>query len=281
LKFGIAFQTKGIVGFINGATIPLFAGTTLGRYELGIVTWSQNTAFFPLKLVEILGRVNFPLLSRMQHDPRAFARTLEQSIQICAVVTFFFVALFVGLGPSIVSVMFGNRWVPALPTLYVFAAVLSIGFLAPIIGGALDAIGKPQIVTRLALGWTLLNWIAVVVAMQIKQSALSFSLGYGVHVVVGNLVVVMIVKRLVPDARFFPRLRAGVIASVVTGATGRWLLLGWSRQGPAQLSVSILAAAATFLAVLALFDRTAITELLSLVRRKKDTELGHGSEQNE
>ena len=269
LKFGMLFQAKTVVGFVNGATIPLFAGTMLGRYELGLVTWSQNTAFFPMKLVEILGRVNFPLLARMQHDRRAFARTLEQSIQICAVVTFFFVALFVGLGPSIVAVAFGDRWIPAIPTLYVFAVVLSIGFLSPIIGGALDAIGKPAIGTRLAVGWTALNWVVVVSAMHLWRTALSFSLAYSVHVVVGNLVVIMIVKRLVPDARFFPRLRAGVLAAAVTGVVNRWLLQPWSATGPAPLVGSIVVSAAMFLAVLALFDRSAVRELASLFRRKE------------
>jgi len=83
--------------------------------------------------------VNFPLLSRLQDDREAFARSIERTIQVCATVTLLFVALFMGLGPAVVQAIFGDKWMPALPTLYVFAAAISVGFLVPIISGALDA----------------------------------------------------------------------------------------------------------------------------------------------
>ena len=268
LKFGLAYQAKNVIGFANGAVMPLYAGRALGQYPLGIVTWSQNTAFFPLKLVEILSRVNFPLLSRLQHDKAAFARTLERTIHVCATVTFLFVALFLGLGPSLVHVIYGDKWLPALPTLYVFTCAISIGFMVPIVNGALDAIGRLRIMMLLGLGWTLLNWIAVTITMQFTGSAFTFALGYCVHILFGNLAVVFVVKRLIPEAKLWPRIRAGMLCALVTWLVARWLLLPWA-QGILSLTAAVLAAIAVFALAIAVFDRSALLELWAMMRKRR------------
>jgi PST family polysaccharide transporter len=266
LKFGVVFQAKHIIGFVNGAVMPLYAGRALGSYALGIVTWSQNTAFFPLRIVDILGRVNFPLLSRLQHDERAFAQSLERTIQVCATVTLLFVALFLGLGPMVVQVIYGDKWMPALPTLYVFAVAISVGFLVPIINGALDAIGQPRVMMRLGIYWAILNWSVVTAVMQFRSGAFSFSLAYCVHVLFGNLAAVFAVRKLVPAAHLWPRIRAAGVSATVAALFARGALLPWI-TGPLTLTVTVLAVTAVYGAVVALLDRSALVELRAIVQR--------------
>jgi PST family polysaccharide transporter len=267
LRFGLTFQAKHLVGFVNAAVMPLYAGTALGPYALGIVTWSQNTAFLPLQIVDILARVNFPLLSRLQHDRQAFADTLQRTIQVCATVTLFFVALFLGLGPAIVGVVYGDKWLPALPTLYVFAVAISIGFVVPIMSGAFDAIGKPHVMMRLGIAWTLLNWVAVFVAMHFRASALSFTLGYCVHILFGNLAVIFVVKSLLPGTRLWPRIRAGIATALGVAAITRFALLPWAK-GPFTLSAAVLCSVGAFVLLLALLDREGLGMLVAMMRKK-------------
>lgn len=267
LSFGLTFQAKNIVGFANAAVMPLYAGTALGAYALGIVSWSQNTAFFPLQIVSILARVNFPLLSRLQHEPAEFVRTLGRTVKVCATVSLLFIGLFIGLGPALVRLIFGPQWVPALPTLYVFSLSLTIGFIVPIMGGALDALGHPKVMMRLSIGWTIINWLAVTLAMQLRADALSFAVGYCVHIVIGNLAVVFAVRRLLPEARIWRQMRAGVLGAVGIAALGRWVVLPWS-SGPASLVVGVLVVVGAFAALLALLDREGLADLTSMLRRK-------------
>src|SRR5262249_41649213 len=126
----------------------------LGQGALGYINWAQATAYFPLRLVDVIGRVTFPLYSRLQGDQVTFGRSLERSVHVCAMGTLFFWGLGVGLGPNIVEVMYGDKWIPALPIFYVYVTGISIGFLSPLIAPALDALGKPQIMARLSIGWT-------------------------------------------------------------------------------------------------------------------------------
>jgi O-antigen/teichoic acid export membrane protein len=265
LTFGVVFQAKHIIGFVNGAVMPLYAGRALGSYALGIVTWSQNTAFFPLRVVDILGRVNFPLLSRLQHDPQAFARSLERTIQLCATITLLFVALFLGLGPAIVQIIYGQKWVPALPTLYVFATAISVGFLVPIINGALDALGQPRVMMRLGMYWTVLNWTAVTIVMQFREDGLSFSLAYCIHILFGNLAAVFAVKKLLPGTRLWPRVLTASIAALAAAMIARFALLPWA-TGPLTLSAAALATTALFGVTVALLDRSVLADLRAMVQ---------------
>jgi PST family polysaccharide transporter len=271
IKFGAVFQAKHVIGFINGAVMPLYAGRALGSFSLGIVTWSQNTAFFPLRIVDILGRVNFPLLSRLQHDRRAFAQSFERTIQVCATITLLFVALVLGLGPAVVEVIYGDKWVPALPTFYVFAVAISVGFLVPIINGALDAIGQPRIMMRLGMYWAGINWAAVTTVMHFRSDPLAFSIAYCVHILFGNLAAVFAVKKVLPDAHVWPRIRAAGASAVVTAVVGRTLLLPLSR-GPVTLSLAILGITAAFAGMVALLDKTVLVELRVMMRGQRSAE---------
>ena len=84
VRFGATYQLKNIIGLACGAIAPIYAGRALGQAQLGFIDWAQRTAFFPLKLVEIMARVSFPLYSRLQGDRGAFADALGRSVQICA-----------------------------------------------------------------------------------------------------------------------------------------------------------------------------------------------------
>jgi PST family polysaccharide transporter len=272
LRFGIAFQTKNAIGFVNGATMPVLGGRFLGAREFGLVSWSQNTAWFSLKLVEILARVNFPLFSRLQDQPEEFARTLERSVRLCAVATFFMVSIFLGLGPGLIQVLYGERWLDALPMLYVFALVITIGFVSPIFAGALDAVGRPQIVMRLSVVWTVVNWLALTVAMWLSPTKLAFALGLSVHVVLGNLAVIVVMKQMFPSTRFLPVVRACIVACALVAVAARFLALPWVR-GPVTLVLALTGSAAMFALVYAAIDLRGARAAIDNLRRKPSSAL--------
>jgi len=165
-------------------------------------------------------------------------------------------------------VIYGEKWLPALPTLYVFTYTASISFLIPIINGALDALGKPRIMMLLGLAWTVLNWAAVTVVMQIRSDAFWFAIGFCIHTVLGSLAVWMVVKHFIPEANLWSRIRGGLAAGVVTAITAHWLLLPWA-NGVFSLTAAVLVALAVFVGSCAVLDRSALVELLSMLRKRK------------
>jgi O-antigen/teichoic acid export membrane protein len=167
-------------------------------------------------------------------------------------------------------VIYTAKWLPSLPLLYVYAAAISIGFLSPLIASALDALGKPQIIFRLALLWTALNWLVVSLAMLEWRTPLAFAIACSVHVVVGNLAVVIVLKRMLPHVQFWPRLRGAVIAMGALAIAGRFAIDRWI-DGVGTLVLAILLALVLFLGVLFALDRAALKDVLALVRNKGRT----------
>jgi PST family polysaccharide transporter len=269
MHFGVRFQAKSLVGFLSSAIAPVYAGRVLGQAQLGFINLGQSTAYFPLRLVEVMARVSFPLFSRLQGEPQAFAKALERGVVVSAMGTLFFVGLVAGLGPNLLIVVYGQKWMPALPLLYVYAGALSVGFLFPVVSPALDALGKVGVNLRLSIGWAVSISLCVALLTP-RWGSLGFAIGYCVPMVLGNLIVVVILKRLVPDARLWPRVRALIVGGCAVALVGHFVLARFATR-PISFSLSVLASAVIFLAVVGLLDRSAIGELLSLIRPKRST----------
>lgn len=275
LRFGLPFQAKNFIGFANGAVTPLFAGAVLGPAAVGLIGWGQQLAYLPLRLVEAIARVSFPLYARMQFEPAALARVVERSLQFAAFGVFFSTAILLTGGAQITTIVFSAQWLPGLLALYAFSAVLVVGFVSPVIGAAFDALGRPGIVARLSAAWTLLNWIVVPLTTW-RWGMSGFILGYCVHIVVGNLAVLWMVRREIPEMRILEPLRAPALAGLGTAAFG-WFVLRPFATTPLRLAVSLAAAGLVHAAIFAASDRQAIAIARDLLRRESGTDPASGA----
>ncbi|HTM46261.1 MAG TPA: oligosaccharide flippase family protein [Polyangiaceae bacterium] len=263
LKFGVPFQLNKAVAFVAGALTPIYAGSKLGSGPLGYINWAQSTAYFPLRLVDVFGRIAFPLYSRLQDDRPVLGETFGRTVYLCATVTAYFVGLIFGLGPSLIHIVFGDKWLPALPLLYVYAVTISFGFLAPLVGALLDSTGRPGLLLRLALLWTALNWAVVPITTSL-WGMFGFALGYAVHVVAGNLLLVILADKIVPHARLLRRVAAPALTGGLTFAAAKYGCADWV-HGPFQLVGAILALIALHLGALLVIDRKGLREALSIM----------------
>jgi lipopolysaccharide exporter len=256
LRFGLPFQLKNFVGFANGAVTPLYAGSVLGPASVGLIGWGQQLAYLPLKLVEIVARVSFPLFSRLQYDRDALARVLERALQLCAAAVFFTTALFLTAGPNITVLVFSGKWLDGLVPLQAFSAALIIGFVSPVVAAVLDAVGRPGVIAKLAVGWTVLNWIVVPIATW-KWGMNGFVLGYCVHVVVGNVLLLLLLPRVLPGVRLFRPLLAPALGGIGVATLGWFVLRPWSTT-PLRLAIGVALALTAHVAIIAATDPRAI-----------------------
>jgi O-antigen/teichoic acid export membrane protein len=261
LRFGVAFQGKNMAGFANASVTPLIAGSLLGKQALGLINFAQNIAYFPLQLVTIVSRVSFPVLSRLQGNRRALAEEIESSMRLASMGTHFFVGLCLGLGPAIVGIIYSAKWLPAVPLLYVYAAAISIGFASPVLIAALDASGRPDVGLKLSIGWTILNWAAVLIGTSLVRTELGFVVAYSVHVVVGNLAIWYVLGRMLPEARIGRGMRGSLAGASAVALVGRFALP--LVASPVALVLAVPAAAVIFLGIGGLLDR----EMLAAIRR--------------
>jgi O-antigen/teichoic acid export membrane protein len=280
LRFGITYQAKNLVGVVMGSITPVYAGRTLGQTMLGLINFGNDTAYFPLRLVDIISRISFPLFSRMQHDKQLLARTLERSVQLCSVATLFYVGLMLGLAPNVVLIVYGAKWLPAVPILYVYSVAIAFGFLAPLIVPALDATGNPHLSLRLSMAWTAAAMVLVPLFTP-RFGAVGFAVAFAIPTVIGNLGMIFVLKRLVPQARFWRRTRAAIVGAAAVALVGRLWLSSWAVGidrwlcfsppvvGAARLVVSILALSGLFAVVAYAMDRAMLRDAISMLRKSK------------
>ncbi|MGZ3423100.1 MAG: oligosaccharide flippase family protein [Polyangiales bacterium] len=270
VRFGATYQLKNVVGFLSSAIAPVYGGRALGQKNLGYLNWAQETAFFPLRIVELVSRVSFPLYSRLQKDPKAFAEHFGRAIRISALGTMLIIGILGGIGPSVVQLIYTTKWMPALPYVYVFAAAISIGFITPLLAPLLDALGRPQTTLRLSILTTILL-VVLVPLCTLKWGTFGFALGYGITVVIGNVVAIFIIREIAPTVGVLRRLLVPAVGSAAIVALGR-AMSGSRPPTVPGLLLSIVALFAAYCAVIALIDREAVREVVGFVRvaRKKD-----------
>ncbi|MEO7096468.1 MAG: oligosaccharide flippase family protein, partial [Polyangiales bacterium] len=267
MRFGLSYQAKNVFGFLTNAVLPIYGGRVLGQRRVGLINWAQTTAYFPLQFVQIISRIGFPLYSRLQSDKKAFAETLERAVQATAAVTHVCVGIFLGLGPSIIAVVFTDKWMPALPLLYIYSVGISVGFLTPVVMTALDATGRAGTTLRIAAFTALAIWVSVPIAAHYRQE-IGFAIAYVAMMIASNALVVVIVRSIVPGARLWPRVRASILSSVVIAAAGRYVLSPHV-HGPVTLVAAVIAVIVLFAGVVYVIDRQGVRDALAFVRTKK------------
>ena len=268
VRFGLAVQARSVLGYVNGALTPIFAGAILGKHAVGLNNWAQGFAYFPLELVQIVSRVSFPVYSQIQDDRPAFERAVARSILLISLAACSFTSLVWGLGPSLVAVVYTAKWLPAMNSLYIYSGAMTIGCLTPLVASALDAIGKPGIISRLSVGWVSLNWAIVVPVMLWKPGLTTFAAAYCVHVVVGNIVVLVMLHREFPGTKAYRALFGPAIGLLVATAVG-WALRPLV-TGPLSLIATILTILPVFVAASMLhrYTRQVVLPILRTVGEK-------------
>lgn len=266
LKFGVPHQLKHVVGLLGGATTPLLCGALLGAEAVGFIQWAQQTGFFPIRLVEIVSRVSFPLYSRLQDDHPALTRQIDRSVAICTAGAFLFAAVIGALGPAFVSIVYSPKWLPALPMLYLFAASITVGIFVPLVAPALDALGKPKVVLVQSIVSTLAAW-AVAAPLALTHGPVGFVAGSVTLMVLGNAVMAWVVRRELPRLRVVRPFVAPAIVALAVGVAGRsWALP--RVEGPLGLTVAVLGVCGAFLVALFAIDRELLDEIRVLARKQ-------------
>ncbi len=157
-RFGIPFQLNALVPSLMGGWMPLVVGRVLGVAAVGLVGWATNLASVPLMLSGVLNRVAFPAYSRLQSDPAALSHSLTTSLRRLSAVLCLLVPLMVIACPVAVPLIFGHRWVPAVPLVQWFSVEIVLLTLNGILGAVQNATGFPGDRLGVALGTGLMRW---------------------------------------------------------------------------------------------------------------------------
>ncbi len=267
-RFGAPLLGVDVIHTVVGNLDYVVVGKVLGAGALGLYTLAYRLPeLLLLSVVGVLSKVFFPALATVQHDVERLRSGFFASIRY---VQMFVVPVGLGLAVAaepIVLVILGTEWLDAVPVVRVLAvfALVSSSMVAD--GDVYKAMGRPGILTRIA-----------VLKLALLMPALSIGVQHGlVGVALAHLVTAALVKGLrgVVVARmlgirpcdivraFGPSAIAGtaMVAAVLP------VLAATEGAGPtARLTAAAAVGAASYGAVLLAMERRDLAALVGLFR---------------
>ena len=181
VNFGKFVTLGALAVFVANSVDKLIIGYALGLTQLGYYFLAYSWAVgVPSSLQSILGGVTYPIFGKLKGEPERLRRALSEMFRLFSYMGVFVAFGIVAISDPFVGLVLGSQWAPAvMPMRILSAAGFSLGWVL-ISGDALNAIGKPRLVTWMhALGLALVSFTLYPLAILfgLVGAASSVSLG--------------------------------------------------------------------------------------------------------
>jgi PST family polysaccharide transporter len=215
----------------------------------------------------VMGGVVFPAFSSLQDHPAELRRGFLASVRI---VQLFAVPICLGLliaAEPIVRVVFGDRWLDAIPILRVLALYAWVYSLGYHVGGLYKAIGRPDILLRLSL----LTLAIIIPALLIgaRFGLIGVAAGHLVAALIRRAISLGIATRLVNVSlmEIFRELRSSFLGALVMAPVVLAVYYLAASFNPfLQLALIVLSGAISYLLILWGVEKENLIRLLRLVK---------------
>lgn len=150
--FGFFRLLDQTLNYLNSQTDALLIGKILGVSPLGYYNLAKQPSGAPATAIEaVITKVSFPIMAKVQHNPRALRRIYCQTLNNIASLTFPFYALLCVYAETVVMLIFGEQWLPSVPVLQILCIFFAIRSTGSPIGTLLLARGR----AKLSFQWNL------------------------------------------------------------------------------------------------------------------------------
>ncbi len=149
--FGIRMQGAYIAAWVRDAVVPAFGGLAGGVAAVGYLQFAWRNGQLITGVDDIVSRVGFPMLSRLQTDPARYRRASRTALEAALLLTIGVQAWLVATAPVLVPVVFSAQWTPAVGAFRLVAVGATAGTLVTVIRAALNGTGRSEAAFRAAL----------------------------------------------------------------------------------------------------------------------------------
>lgn len=152
LGFGVPAAANGALATLVLNVDYLIVASTLGTAALGFYFIGfRIPELLILSVFQVFSQVTYPLYTKVQHQPERLARAYLLSLRVQSVYGLSVGVAVAVASPSLVPVLFGDRWLQAVPVMQAIACYAVFRSLA---AGAVDlfkAVGRPEMGVWLGL----------------------------------------------------------------------------------------------------------------------------------
>jgi O-antigen/teichoic acid export membrane protein len=147
VRAGAGIQANQVITLVPAWITPTLVAALLGPEAVGLLTWAASLGRKPLEVLENLVRVSLPHFARLQHDIDEVVRVLARYVVACLLVCGLWFAVLAVAGQDLVTLVYTERWVPAVPALLMFAGAGMLSVVRWLAAAALVGIGRIRFTT--------------------------------------------------------------------------------------------------------------------------------------
>lgn len=120
MSFGRNILGSELLRYANQNTDYFIIGKVLNAVKLGYYTFAYNLANWPVEnIVKIVNTVSLPALSKVQSNQRELRNIFLKMTQMVSVITFPVFGFLLGATAEIVTLIYGQKWAPAVRPLQI------------------------------------------------------------------------------------------------------------------------------------------------------------------
>jgi PST family polysaccharide transporter len=174
MKFSRNVIGVGIMTTFQANVDNIMVGAFLGVRALGVYYFAFNAGLgITVGLIGALAQAVFPHLCQVRGDKTALTRRYGEAVGKLALIVTPLVILQAALAPIYVPLVFGQKWVAAIPVLSIICLSALARPFAAAASQLLTAVGRPDIELRWQTGLTLALGLALLIASHFSLLAVA------------------------------------------------------------------------------------------------------------
>lgn len=274
-SFGISILGIEISNYFSTNSDNLIIGYVLGSVALGHYSIAYKFIYVSIGFISaVISNVTMPIFSRLQKKPDDLKKLFYTASKLSGVINIPFFAVFAILAREITIICFGEKWLPSVQTMQVFALVGIYRSLEYIFVDLIVAIGKPQLRLKIMLASSIINLILFVLVVRWGILAVAIALAIQCFLVAIPLYLLAIKRTILIDFNSYIQqfytatLCTIIIVLIITFAKFSMISL---LSLPVFLSFNVLTSVVTYGILLKLIDPLLFKYLLNLLPMKNES----------
>jgi O-antigen/teichoic acid export membrane protein len=270
LSYSFHIVALSLLGALFGNLDGVFVGRILGAQALGYYSLAYRIPDLVLSSTNmVVGRVAFPLLSRIQSNARMQQSTFFSYLRYMSLLIFPAGAGLAITASPLILIFYTSRWAPSIPAMQLIAVALAISSIGYVPGVLYKANNRPDILTKLAL---VKLWPAAAIYWYTARLGITAVAGGQIavaliNVILDNAVISRVLK--FPLSRTLKALAPAAISSAVMALIGCGAAAGLVGYGMLGLFFLVLIGITAYLATLFVVSRDSIFEAASVLGRSR------------
>lgn len=272
-RYGGAMILVQFCWFVQSQADVFVGGRALDAHQLGVYTTALFlTQILAAKFVPALNEVAFAAYSRMQARPEAMAEAFLKTVRLIALVAMPFYFGLAATAEPLVLTFLGEKWRETVPLIPVLAMAMPLMTLQILFAPATNALGRPALAVRTGGIGAVLMAAGFIFGIRWGSMGLAWAWLGGMAALLGVTVWLSLPALGATRRGLAGAAAPGLGAALAMAAAVRGLDSLLPPMGdPARLAALVAFGAATYAALLLVFARHAVAEMIALIRPRAAT----------